>query len=92
MIEKLPHHERFKDYSEAEIIEIKRKVCMDHKCPYLSNFRLTSLINKDNPTSKSCNYIAITGHMRGCMPDECTHYLDQNVKKRISPMTGNYQI
>lgn len=92
MSRRLVHHESFRDYTTEEINKIKVEVCMKHACPYLKNFKPVGLKGMGNPECKACDYISITGHSRGCMPDECTHYLDQNVKKRINPMLGYYQI
>ena len=77
-------HERFYEYTKEEIIQIKKDICYKHNCPYLG-------VVWNNPNKKSgemdyankcCNYILYTHQMRGCMPDECKHYHDTNVKKR----------
>ncbi len=74
-------HDSFRDYTTEEIIEIKKKVCIAHKCPYLQ--KLHEYSGKGtSPLGNICNYIVLTGHMRGCMPDECTHWNDTNVKRK----------
>lgn len=75
MSKQLPRHDRFGEYTEDEINEVKKEICIKHKCPYLKDF--------------SCAYVLLTGKCRNCMPVDCTHYKDKNVKKRMSPM-GNY--
>lgn len=73
-------HEHFSEYTEEELKEIKLKVCTKHKCPYMSFVANT---NKNTAAiNKCCNYILYTGKMRGCMPDDCKHYLDKNVKRK----------
>ena len=78
-------HERFNEYTEEEILKIKKKNCIKHACPYFGAVIGLSKKNKANPNclyNKSCNYILLAGHTRGCMPDECTHWKDENVPKR----------
>lgn len=75
MSKQLPRHDRFGEYTEDEINEVKEEICIKHKCPYLKDF--------------ICAYALLTGKCRNCMPVDCTHYKDKNVKKRMSPM-GNY--
>ena len=76
-------HENFREYTEKEINAIKRDVCTKHQCPYLgsvTNYKSNVTIN-----ARCCNYMLYTGKMRDCMPDECTHYKDKNVKhKKVS--------
>lgn len=76
-------HEHFREYTLKEINQIKKDVCVKNKCPYLG-------VVWNNPNKKKgdidyankcCNYILYKGYRRDCMPDECTHYLDKNVKK-----------
>lgn len=71
-------HKRFSEYTKEEIVKIKESVCMKHKCPYLGRLVMCNAYNKkDSSTAnKTCNYLLYTGKMRGCMPDECTHYKD----------------
>lgn len=76
-------HEHFREYTREEIVEIKQKVCLKHKCPYLQ--KINDYLGKGTgPSNNICNYIGKTGHMRGCMPDECKHWKDKNVPKRDS--------
>ncbi len=63
-------HEEFREYTKEEIADIKRKVCANTKAAK------TDYINKVR------NYILHTGNMRGCMPDECKHWKEKNVKKK----------
>lgn len=77
----MPLHERWALYPRKEINAIKEKVCIKHKCPY------TKKINDYTGHSTSinyifCDYLAYTGHSRGCLPEECTHWQDTGVPKR----------
>lgn len=71
-------HERFMDYKKEEIDRIKQEVCVKHKCPYLGRLFMCNAYNKKDASmaNKTCNYILYTGNRRGCMPDDCKHYLD----------------
>ena len=77
-------HENFKEYTEAEIRQIKKDVCLKHKCPYVTNIANNNKGKKGNDyyTNKCCNYLLYAGKRRDCMPDECTHYLDKGVKRK----------
>lgn len=76
-------HEEFRQYTKEEIAGIKRKVCAKHNCIYFSSLHdANTKAAKDGYTNKVCNYILHTGHMRGCMPDECKHWKEKNVKKK----------
>lgn len=33
MSKQLPRHDRFGEYTEDEINEVKEEICMKHKCP-----------------------------------------------------------
>ena len=66
-------HDHFREYTKEEILDIKRKVCIAHNCPYLARM---SDYQSSTTSNNFCSYIQWTGHMRGCMPDECTHYTD----------------
>lgn len=37
MSKQLPRHDRFGEYTEDEINEVKEEICMKHKCPYLKD-------------------------------------------------------
>lgn len=90
----LPHHENFREYTVKELTEIKMNVCMAHKCPYMS-FIIDSNLGqrrRDASSNKCCNYILYAGKRRGCMPDECTHYKDKGVKRRIKFNTSLEEI
>ena len=71
-------HEKFSQYKKEEIDVIKQRVCIEHKCPYLGRLFMCNAYNKkdNSAANKTCNYLLYTGKMRGCMPDECTHYKD----------------
>lgn len=76
-------HKHFSQYTAEEIKNIKDKVCVKHKCPYLTSFTTCNDRNgKQSSVYKACNYILFTGMQRDCMPDECRHYLDKNVPKK----------
>lgn len=85
-------HEHFRDYTVDEVTSIIINHCQAHKCPYLRRVVTGALKNnsrnaKFNAANKCCMYIDVAGKMRGCMPDECTHYLDKDVKKKVRPET-----
>lgn len=79
----MPLHENFREYTKEEIEHIKRDVCIKNHCPYLGRIDKCNAYNgKDtSPSNRLCNYLTYTGKMRGCMPDECTHYKDKDVKR-----------
>ena len=76
-------HEHFREYTIDEIIEIKRTVCIAHKCPYLA--RMSDYANASAIHNNMCAYLEWTGHSRDCMPDECTHWMEEKQinKKKI---------
>lgn len=78
-------HEHFREYTPEEIIEIKKKVCIKNKCPYMANTTSVGSVRKASKTTiisnKCCMYILWAGKSRGCMPDECKHYMDKDVKR-----------
>lgn len=57
-------------YSPNEIYRIKRKKC--RKCPYRGSFSSSDGAG----TTICCDYLLLTGQSRGCLPDVCTHHLD----------------
>lgn len=73
-------HEHFREYTSEEVNQIKKDVCLKHKCPYLS--RMSDYVTKTTGWNNFCSYLEWSGHMRDCMPDECTHYLDGIPKKK----------
>lgn len=90
---KLPHHENFREYTKSELSLIKRVVCIGHKCPYMSFIGATNVSkNTDINSTRCCNYILYAGKRRDCMPDECTHYKDKGVKRRIKFNTSLEEI
>lgn len=86
----LPRHENFRDYTKSEIDEVKKHVCVAHNCPYKRTMHQFTGRQKDNVTQVFCDYISLTGHSRGCLPVDCTHYNDTNVRKKSLPMEGEY--
>lgn len=74
-------HENFRDYTEKEITRIKKRVCIKHNCPYLNSISHVSKATEKSLLNKCCFYAVYAEHSRGCMPDECTHWKDKNVKK-----------
>lgn len=54
----------WKFMTEKEIYNLKEKQCK--KCRYFSKN------NAQSTTYGTCEYIAIEGHSRGCLPTECT--------------------
>lgn len=83
-------HKHFREYTAGEIARIKEETCVKHKCPYLGRlFTCNAYNHKDSSMSnKTCNYCLYTGKVRGCMPDECTHYKDNvNQLKELKKKT-----
>ena len=85
----LPRHENFGEYTQEEIKEVKKHVCIGHKCPYMRRFAQQTG-RTENYLGVYCDYISLTGHSRGCLPIDCTHYNDTGVRKRVRPMKGDY--
>lgn len=75
-------HEHFRDYTAEEIAEIKQKVCIKHKCPYLQKIHDYAGKSKMSANANICDYFCITGRIRECMPDDCTYWKDKDVKKK----------
>ena len=67
-------HERWKDYTDKEIMTTKKTKCL--KCPYKATILGSDLTNAYD---LMCDYSGKTGHLRKCRPEDCTHYLDKNV-------------
>ena len=64
----------WKDMSEKEINELKRRQCV--KCQYLSR----AGANTDRTVAyMTCDYIAVHRHTRGCDPRDC---VEKGVFKR----------
>ena len=84
-------HKEFKDYTKEEVNEIKSRVCIAHKCPYLHSVSETSGTPKRGKSKTAnkvcCCYILHTGHIRKEMPDDCKHYKDKGVKRLKSAMS-----
>ena len=68
-------HEKWADYTEKEIYKTIKEKCLH--CPYSSTEKRNVKFIKDC----TCNYILITGKMRECRPEDCTHHLDKDVQK-----------
>lgn len=75
-------YQGWKDVTEAQIVAIKKRDC--EKCYYSSHNASSKTSVK---TSMTCDYMLITGKMRGCMPGECRNlgiFLSQSQKgKRV---------
>lgn len=78
--------DNFGQRSVDQVNKVKRNVCIKHNCPYLtctddghSNYKPNTKAWLNN---KCCNFSLITGHSRGCNPEDCKHWQDKNVKKR----------
>lgn len=76
-------HERFEEYTKEEIKTILKENCMAHNCPYLCglNTARDKRRAKEVLINKCCMYLVRAHKMRDCMPDECEHWKDKNVKK-----------
>lgn len=68
----VPLHEKWKDYTAEEIVNIQKEQC--HDCKYFKQWIHT----KGYVNSGYCDYISCTGESRKCSPDGCT-------KKVIGP-------
>lgn len=68
------------DYTAEEINKIKEERCVN--CPYVGHMDF----NYQTGKGLSCDFLGITHHVRGCLPDQCEHYKDdpEEVKKMIS--------
>ena len=58
---------KWSDMTEKEIIEHKKKQCVN--CEYLSSENI-----KDRLPAMTCDYLLIVGHRRGCSPLDCMIY------------------
>ncbi len=74
-------HENYREYTSDELKAIKKEVCEKHKCPYMKVVHDNGM-NPKFSVKHSCDYILYTGKSRGCMPDECEHWKDENVGKK----------
>ena len=63
--------------THEERLKRKEKYCS--KCFYAVR------IAGDSPNQALCNYIEITGHMRGCSPVGCTKFRPGRVKRTRRP-------
>jgi hypothetical protein len=63
-------HEHWRDYTDEEILEYKRKVCIAHKCKYLKHF------NGDEQVNAYCDYLCMTGHIPP-RAEVCEHWKDE---------------
>ena len=84
-VEKPSLHEHWREYTQEEINQIKRDVCMAHKCPYISkiNWHIGKQGAQHNGSmvQYTCNYILIQQRSRDCMPDVCEYWKDKKVKR-----------
>lgn len=71
---------QWSEMKESEINSLKKKQCM--KCLYFST------LSKNYMNSASCDYILITGKMRGCLPTECVEKGVFKGKKRRRLKSG----
>ena len=70
----MPAHKAWREYNKKEIQKIIDTKCS--KCPYAGT------VGASSGTPKIiCDYLSITKKMRGCYPEDCTHYLDKDVYK-----------
>jgi len=76
-------HKHWRDYTDAEIIAIKKKNCIAHHCPYMIclNERVGQQ-QKAVPTNKVCDYTVLTGKIRDQRPEVCTHWQDDVVIRK----------
>ena len=74
-------HEHWRDYTEKEINDIKKKVCIGHNCPYLKYFNNSS---KDDAHQAYCDYLCMTGHVPP-RAEVCEHWKDEDVVKPEQP-------
>ena len=51
-----------------------QKNCIKHKCKYLKSF----MNGKYSGTVMFCDYLCENHKRRGCDPDECTHWMDED--------------
>ena len=72
-------HEHWRDYTDEEILEYKRKVCIANKCKYLKHF------NGDEQVNAYCDYLCMTGTVRKGRPEDCEHWKDEDIVKPEQP-------
>lgn len=77
----MPLHEHWREYSEKEIYDIQKQNCIRNNCQYLKP--IGPEIKEDDEKSKRlyCDYLCMTGKLRGCLPEECRHWKDPAVPK-----------
>lgn len=76
-------HKNWKDYTAKDIRKIVEEKCQ--KCPYACK----AFAKSEGLSAVTCDYIGVTGHNRGCFPDECEHYLDD--PKQVKEIREDYQ-
>ena len=75
-----PLHDSFSEYTNEELLQIKKDVCLAHQCPYASRINWST---KSGATyTVTCNYILITQKRRNCMPDVCQYWKDEVVNRK----------
>ena len=78
----LPYANKWHERTVKEINEVKVNHCKKHKCPYFRRFATSTFgHNSYNHCVGNCfcAYLDVTGKLRGCLPEDCTHYMDENV-------------
>ncbi len=88
---KQPLHDRWKDYTNEECMDILKNHCIKHNCPYLSSLRQRKAAStKKSLATLCCNYILVEGHSRGCMSDVCGYWKKKPSKKRHNQIPGSF--
>ena len=58
----------WREMTPIEITKLKQAQCI--KCKY---FAMAGVGNEENVSNKTCDYILIVGHSRGCDPRDCVN-------------------
>lgn len=74
----LPYAKDWGKRSAEEINRVKKEHCQKHKCPYLKKSLSCNVMYVKGACF--CDYLCMTGHMRGCAPEDCTHWKDEVIK------------
>ena len=85
MIKELSYAKGWGKRTAAQINKTKREVCKKHNCQYFRGLGGACGGNENITIGhKYCDYASTTGKLRGCLPEDCTHWQDEDVSGRSS--------
>lgn len=70
-------HERWYEYTTREINRTKREKCIN--CKYSKRVGTSGSGTGNGIGNIFCDYLSMTGHRRGCRPEECPYYEERGV-------------